>query len=145
MLVFQWVSDGFWSMGLLRRGSSEAILGARQAIPRASGAILGAILGVWKAMLGGYVVHLGPWKAHVADLGGHLVAKSAAKSQHERPKTDICSTCWFSHGFLMVFGRWACLAEAAMRPFSGQGRPSQGSQEPSWGHFWCLEGHVGRL
>ena len=61
----------------------KAIVGARQAIPKASGAILGAILGVWKAMLGGYVVHLGPWKAHVADLGGHLVAKSAAKSQHE--------------------------------------------------------------
>ena len=40
-------------------------------------------MGVWKAMLGGYVVHFGPWKAHVADLGGHLVAKSAAKSQHE--------------------------------------------------------------
>ena len=83
MMIFPLVSDGFWSMGLLCKGSSEAILGARQAIPRVSGAVFGAILGVWKAMLGGYVVHLGPWKAHVADLGGHLVAKRAAKSQHE--------------------------------------------------------------
>ena len=92
MLVFQRVSDGFWSMGLLPRGSSDAILGARQAIPRASGAILEAILGVWKAMLGGYVVHLGSWKARVADLGGQFVAKGAATSQQERPKADICST-----------------------------------------------------
>ena len=68
-------------MGLLCRVGFEAIVGARRAIPRISGAILGAILGVWKAMLGGYVVHLGPWKAHVADLGGHLVTKRAAKSQ----------------------------------------------------------------
>ena len=71
-------------MGLLRRGGFEAILGARQAIPRALGAILGATPGAWKAMLGGYVVHLGPWKGHVADLGGHLVAKRVAKSQHEQ-------------------------------------------------------------
>ena len=91
MLVFQWVSDGFWSMGLLRRGSSEAIFGARQAIPRASGAILGAILGVWKAMLGGYVVHLGPQKGHVADLGSHFVAKRATQNQHKRPEIDIWS------------------------------------------------------
>ena len=80
-------------MGLLCRGSSEAILGARQAITRVSGAVSGAILGVWKAMLGGYVVYLGPWRAHVADLGGHLVAKRAAKSQHKRPKTVIGSKC----------------------------------------------------
>ena len=66
---------------------AEAVLRpfwARQAIPRALGAILGATPGAWKAMLGGYVVHFEPWKAHVADLGGHLVAKSAAKSQHEQ-------------------------------------------------------------
>ena len=89
-MIFLLVSDGFWSMGLLCRGSSEAILGARQAIPRVSRAVSGAILGVWKAMLGGYVVYLEPWKVHVADLGGHLVTKSAAKSQHERQKTAIC-------------------------------------------------------
>ena len=70
-------------MGLLCRSGIEAILGARQTTPRAPGAIFGAILGVWKAMLGGYAMHLGPWKAYVADLGGHLVAKSADESQHE--------------------------------------------------------------
>ena len=66
------------------RGGFEAISGARQAIPRALGAILGATFGAWKAMLGSYVVHFEPWKAHVADLGGQIVAKSAAKSQHEQ-------------------------------------------------------------
>ena len=64
-------------------GGFEAILGARQAIPRALGDILGAVLGAWKAMMGGYVVHPGPWKAHIADLVGHLVAKRAAKRQRE--------------------------------------------------------------
>ena len=65
--------------------------------------ILEAVLGVRKAMLGGYVVHPGLWKTHFAALGGHLVAKSAAKSQHERPKTEISSTCSFSIGFLDGF------------------------------------------
>ena len=69
-------SDGFGPMGLLCRSGIEAILGARQTTPRAPGAIFGA-------MLGGYTMHLGPWKAYVADLGGHLVAKSADESQHE--------------------------------------------------------------
>ena len=45
-------------------------------------------MGVWKAVLGGYVVHLGPWKGHVADLGGHFVAKRAAKSQREQPEAQ---------------------------------------------------------
>ena len=52
----------------------------------ASGAILGAMLGAWEAMLGGYVVHFGPWRGHVADLGGHLVAKRAAESQRGQPE-----------------------------------------------------------
>ena len=69
-------------------------------------------------MLGGYGVHLRLWKDESADLGGHLVAKSAAKSQHERPKTEICFKCWFPDWFLMVFGRWVCFAEAVLRPFS---------------------------
>ena len=72
-------------MGLLGRGGFEAMLKARQTIPRAPGAIFGAILGAWKAMLGGYVVH--------------LVAKSAAKSQHERPKANVCSTILISDVF----------------------------------------------
>ena len=54
------------------------------------GAFLGAILGAWTAMLGGGLVHVGPWKGHVADLGAHLVAKRAAKSQHEQPKPERC-------------------------------------------------------
>ena len=39
-------------------------------------------------MLGGYEGHLGLWKDEFADLGGHLVAKMAAKSQHEQPTRE---------------------------------------------------------
>ena len=65
-------------------------VGGDEGHPRGLRSHLGGHFGAWKAILGGYVVHLGPWKAHVADLGGHLVAKRAAKSQHEQLKTDIC-------------------------------------------------------
>ena len=41
-------------------------------------------------MLGGYGAHLGPWKGHAADLGGHLVARRAAESQHEQPEAEKC-------------------------------------------------------
>ena len=47
-------------------------------------------MGAWEAKLAGYVVHLGPWLGHVADLGGHLVAKRAAESQHEHPEAEKC-------------------------------------------------------
>ena len=62
--------------------------GGGKAIQGVFGAILGAILGALEAMLGGYVVHLGPWKGHVADLGGPLVAKRVAESQHEQPEPE---------------------------------------------------------
>ena len=68
----------------------KAILVLRRGLPGVSGAILGAIFGAGEAMLGGYVLHLGPWKGHVADLGGQLVVKRVAKSQHEQPETEIC-------------------------------------------------------
>ena len=82
---------------------------------------MGAILGVWEAVLGGYVVHLGPWKGHIADLGRHLVAKRAAKSQHEQPEPEKCR-------FLVDIAQklsnkfWRnCFAEAVLRPLSGRG------------------------
>ena len=66
-------------------------MGSNKCILQAWGAILGGILGVVKAVLEGYGVHLGPQRGNVADLGNHLVAKRAAKSQHERPETEIWS------------------------------------------------------
>ena len=44
------VFDGFWTIVLLRRGGFEATLGARQAIPRALGGILGAVWGLGKPL-----------------------------------------------------------------------------------------------
>ena len=93
-------------------------------------------MGAWEAMLGRYVVHFGPWRDHVADLGSHLVAKRAAESRHEQPETEKCR-------FLVDVAQklsnkfWRnCSVEAALRPFSGRGKPSEGSSGPSWGLSW---------
>ena len=84
------------------------------------------------------MVHLGPWKGHVADLGGHLVAKRPSKSQHEQPAPEKCR-------FLVDVAQklsshfWRnCLVEATQKPCSGRGKPSEGSLEPSWGLSWGL-------
>ena len=142
-------SDGFLlvflSMGLPCRGSSEAIFGAKQAIPGVSGAILGSLLvfgrPCWEAMRG----TLGLGRAMLQILEAILWPRGLPRANMSDQKQRFGQNYDFLMVFCWFFCRWACLAEAALRLFSGQSRPSQGSQEPFWDHFWCLEGHVGRL
>ena len=84
------VSGSFWGSwgalaGFLKRSSpQDSSKGQKDSEKCIRRPHLGGHVGVWEAILGVHAVHLGFWKAHVADLGGHLVAKRAAKSQHEQ-------------------------------------------------------------
>ena len=92
------------SMGLPCRGSYEAIFGARQAIPRVSGAILGSFLVLgrpcWEAMRGSLDIGGAMLQILEAILWPRWLPKANMNSQHEQKFPSFVEVAHFCSGEL---------------------------------------------